>query len=428
MSAELTASSDSDSDANRTPRARSHSPRTPRTAVLSPVGSPVEPVLSPRVGRVVRVALARSVDGSAALATDRRYFDEFGFLLAPASVDAYLVHRAETIGVEDSKVHRFSELVNLNPEVFRDRVLNAAAPLGLPRICRRSVWLTSSGARARMVARRAHYERVCAELPTALAFAHKPTECPSPELLCGDADLEREWICSVRVITADMPRTLGPHCLEDFEHYTDRMELILQRFALHSSAEGYCQGQHFMAMLMIVHKFTDEEVFWMLDAIALHIFPRSFDTRLTGRTADYNTFCYYACKNYPRLEQTAANVHLSIKLLFCDTIFGKLFIGSMPYASVCAIWDGMFVNGAHWFFIAALKIVQHVYVELGELGAFEEPLPSAKWLMENVADSLARIVDIPMLLCTTKLPGKSKIEPGALNMRRQLERCKTLSP
>lgn len=379
------------------------------------------PLMSPRTNRILRVALTRITSDEVPPGTPR--FDDYGFKLHKDSVDAYARFSAETIGSEDSKLHAYRQLIDLDPRNFRDRRLTEILPLGLPRIMRRSVWITVTGVRTRMLAQRERYRSICGQLDAALAFNKSPDSVPVPAELAGNERRQKLWRDSLTVIEADIRRALGSHIIEHAEMHMQRMRRILQRFALHLSDDGYCQAQHFFCVMFTMHQLSDEEAFWMLEHLALRLFPFSFDTRYIGVPADVAVLDYYVEKSFPQFVKTLADAGLTLAETLTAKLFGSLFVDMLPYNAVAVVWDSLFVGGVHEFFTVALKFVSYIDERMRAAGLHDRA-NDIEIVKQFVDKSLRSIANVSLLVCTTVL--ERPINASALNMRRQLERNKRL--
>jgi hypothetical protein len=225
---------------------------------------------------------------------------------------------------------------------------------------------------------------------------------------------------SLQNIDTDIHRTLGENRLSDADEFTRRLLRILQLYCLHVPHEGYSQGMHFFGMAMLVHGMSDAETFWMLDHITQTLFPLSFDRRVTGQVADQNVFCYYAGKALPKLCRFLERAGLDLRLVLGIELFGALGHNLFPHHSMYVLWDWLFMAGAPAFFSAALKIASALNKKLRAAGLYKLERPETSMVKARIRDMLLGIVDMPLLLSTTKLA--REIDAAALRVRRNRER------
>ena len=348
-------------------------------------------------------------------------FEELGFKLPAAAVQAYRAYRAATVGQEDSKMHQYSELLDPRASLLRDHKVTALLHIGVPPKMRRMLWLEGSGVRLRCIQRSYYYDRLSQQLDSCVRFVrNKLISGAVPTIFVDNPDAQEMFRKSVDNIDTDINRTLGENRLTDAAEFTERLLYILRLYCLHVPHEGYTQGMHFFGMAMLVHGMSDTETFWMLDYITQHLFPLSF-----GQMADQKTFCYYVRKACPKLITFIEKSGLSLEIVLAIELFGALGHNLLPHHSMYVLWDWLFLAGAPAFFGACMKIVRALHSKLKSTGMYKLEHVEATVVKLRIQEMLSGMVNMPLLLSTTKLP--REIDLAALNVRRTRERLNALA-
>lgn len=353
-------------------------------------------------------------------------FDELGFKLPVAAVKAYRAYRAATVGQEDSKMQQYRELLDPRASVLRDHKITALLHIGIPPKMRRALWLEGSGVRLRCIQRADYFDRLSQQLDSCVRFVRNKLVSGSvPTIFMDNPDAQDMFRKSIDNIDTDINRTLGENRLTDAKEFTGRLLFILRLYCLHVPHEGYTQGMHFFGMAMLVHGMSDAETFWMLDYITQHLFPLSFDRNVTGQIADQNTFCYYARKSFPKLIEFIERADLSLEIVLAIELFGALGHNLLPHHSMYVLWDWLFLAGAPAFFGACMKILRALHNKLKAEGIYKLERVETTAVKMRIQEMLSGMVNMPLLLSTTKLP--REIDLAALNIRRTRERLNALA-
>ena len=278
-------------------------------------------------------------------------YDEHGFALSRDIYYAYRRVRLARIGHKDELSEQFARIVSDDAVGLLDDDTVILVRLGVPSDYRRAIWLLSSGAEVRMLTKRPYYRTLCEQLRKDV------------DGLLLSKDVRSE-------IDRDINRTLGKTILRGTRQLKRRMRTVLRMYALHAPSDGYCQAFNYFVMSFLVQRMTNEEAFWMLDHVASNLFPRSFDTNVTGQLADMKAFEHYFREFLPDLSELYASAGIvsgaddAVGAVCSAQMFGALLCDMMPYESVWCVWDIMFAYGAVEFFRALLKIMVHVQREL----------------------------------------------------------------
>lgn len=379
-----------------------------------------------RASRATGDTTTCSDDGhSSGTPRDAVEFDEHGFKVPASAVAVYRAYRAATVGQEDSKMQQYAELLDPRASSLRDHKVVALLHIGIPPKMRRMLWLEGSGVRLRCIQRSDYYDRLEQQLDSCTRFVRNKLISGSvPTIFVDNPDAQEMFRKSIDNIDTDINRTLGENRLTDAKEFTNRLLYILRMYCLHVPHEGYTQGMHFFGMAMLVHGMSDCETFWMLDYITQHLFPLSFDRNVTGQMADQNVFCYYANKAFPKLIAYIENSGLTLQIVLAIELFGALGHNLLPHHSMYVLWDWLFLAGAPAFFGACMKILRALHNKFKATGEYKRPSTDPTAVKLRIQEMLSGMVNMPLLLSTTKLP--REIDLAALNVRRTRERLNAL--
>lgn len=145
---------------------------------------------------------------------------------------------------------------------------------------------------------------------------------------------------------------------------------VLQAFAVHNPAIGYCQSLNFIAGLLLLFLDEDEEkAFVLLNIVtSLHL-PGTHGVALEGANIDIAVLMSSVKESLPAIWAKiddkgggtapfpgAQQLRLPTVSLATTAWFMSLFVGTLPIESVLRVWDCLFFEGSKTLFRIALAI------------------------------------------------------------------------
>lgn len=326
----------------------------------------------------------------AALVNSGRMRDRYGFLIPENLRAEYRAWRVQNGRENDKKIERYSHILNSDSDSYLDKELGQLIRSGVPPLHRRKIWARLAGIDWEMQHRPDYYRSLLDS---------------ADSILTGSA---REQIGK------DLGRTFPDNKRMANAENEGKLRNILRAYAVHDPENGYCQGMNFLVSSFLILGFDEEEAFWMLCHV-LRQFPFNFDTTLSGCTADTEVFAYYLRASMPKLHRFFARHSVDPALYFTPFVM-TLYVGYMQYESTFRIWDRIMYNGPIEFFRCTLKMLNYMQSDIMEM----EGSNNTEIVM-RIFELLKSIVDLDVALAS--MPGKQRMEDGALQFRRQRARA-----
>lgn len=143
---------------------------------------------------------------------------------------------------------------------------------------------------------------------------------------------------------------------------------LLQAFAVHNPAIGYCQSLNFIAGLLLLFMDEDEEkAFVLMNIITTQFLPGTHGVSLEGANIDIAVLMASLRETLPSIwtkvdDQPARPVRstglapLPTVSLATTAWFMSMFVGTLPMEAVLRVWDVLFLEGSKTLFRVALGI------------------------------------------------------------------------
>ncbi|XP_077610071.1 growth hormone-regulated TBC protein 1 isoform X1 [Crocuta crocuta] len=179
---------------------------------------------------------------------------------------------------------------------------------------------------------------------------------------------------------------------------------VLVAYGRHNPAVGYCQGMNFIAGYLVLITKSEEESFWLLDALVGRILPDYYSPAMLGLKTDQEVLGELVRTKLPAVA-ALMDGHGTLWTLLVSRWFICLFVDVLPVETVLRIWDCLFNEGSKILFRVALTLIKQHQAFILEAG--------------SVADICERFKEITrggfVTECHTFMQ-KIFSEPGSLSM------------
>ncbi|XP_043333697.1 growth hormone-regulated TBC protein 1 isoform X2 [Cervus canadensis] len=189
-----------------------------------------------------------------------------------------------------------------------------------------------------------HPDSLCplyARSPPALAPPSAPCLCVST------VDMSRTFPDNVRFRKDAEPCLQGP------------LYNVLLAYGHHNHGVGYCQGMNFIAGYLILVTKSEEEAFWLLDALVGRILPADYySPSMLGLKTDQEVLGELVRLKLPAVA-ALMDGHGVLWTLVASRWFICLFVDVLPVETVLRVWDCLFSEGSKILFRVALTLLKH---------------------------------------------------------------------
>ncbi|GAB7363096.1 hypothetical protein MBLNU230_g3387t1 [Neophaeotheca triangularis] len=204
---------------------------------------------------------------------------------------------------------------------------------------------------------------------------------------------------------------------------------VLQAFAIHNPAIGYCQSLNFIAGLLLLFLDQDEEkAFILLKIVTSTHLPGTHGVDLAGANVDIAVLMTCIQDTMPvvwaKLDDKGGGpapfipgsqaTNLPTISLATTAWFMSLFVGTLPMESVVRVWDCLFFEGSKTLFRVALAIFK-----LGEkqILSVSDPMEVFQ-LVQTMPKSILDINPL-MELCFRRRGGFAHVSQELIERRRR---------
>ncbi|XP_062049892.1 growth hormone-regulated TBC protein 1 isoform X1 [Lepus europaeus] len=307
--------------------------------------------------------------------------DPYGFE-RPEDFDyaAYEEFFSSYLVVLTRRAAKWSRLLRRSRGVRRSGTVKRYVRKGVPLQHRAHVWMAVSGAQAQMDRNPGYYQRLV-----------QGGSNPGLQEAIR-TDLNRTFPDNVRF------RKTAEPCLQQ------ALYNVLLAYGRHNQGVGYCQGMNFIAGYLILITKSEEESFWLLDALVGRILPDYYSPEMLGLKTDQQVLAELVRMKLPAVA-ALMDGHGVMWTLLVSRWFICLFVDILPVETVLRIWDCLFNEGSKIIFRVALTLIkQHQALILEAASA------------PDICDKFKQITRGPFVTECHEFMQKVFSEPGSLPM------------
>nr|XP_058897817.1 growth hormone-regulated TBC protein 1 isoform X2 [Kogia breviceps] len=132
---------------------------------------------------------------------------------------------------------------------------------------------------------------------------------------------------------------------------------VLLAYGHHNRGVGYCQGMNFLAGYLILVTRSEEESFWLLDALVGRILPDYYSPSMLGLKTDQEVLGELVRTKLPAVA-ALMDGHGLLWTLVVSRWFICLFVDVLPVETVLRVWDCLFNEGSKIIFRVALTLIK----------------------------------------------------------------------
>ncbi|XP_065758515.1 growth hormone-regulated TBC protein 1 isoform X3 [Muntiacus reevesi] len=229
---------------------------------------------------------------------------------------------------------KWSKLLKGGGGLQRSMTVKRYIRKGVPLEHRARVWMGVSGAQAQMDRNPGYYQRLLqGERSASLEEAIR-------------TDMSRTFPDNVRFRKDAEPCLQGP------------LYNVLLAYGHHNHGVGYCQGMNFVAGCLVLVTRSEEEAFWLLDALLGRILPDYYSPSMLGLKTDQEVLGELVRLKLPAVA-ALMDGHGVLWTLVASRWFICLFVDVLPVETVLRVWDCLFSEGSKILFRVALTLLKH---------------------------------------------------------------------
>jgi len=273
---------------------------------------------------------------------------------------------------------------------------------GIPADLRAEVWLTFSGAGARMRLHSGVYEQLCERVAIyhdcAAPFVSS-SSCSSPTgpSTGGSSGSHSEQLAHrvFEQVEKDLRRTeVGSDGIK-----LGAMRRVLCAYASHKPEVGYVQGMNFIVAALL-DVFDEPAAFWMLALIVEAWLPEHFSAAMVGNHIDCRVLAILTAEHLPELAKRLHDLDVTVQLL-TTRWFLCLWSSVLRTESLHRLWDFLFVSGPAATLQAALACMHLCEARVLQTRDIGEALSAVKEVLrdddgELLEVTLHRVSDISL--------------------------------
>ncbi|XP_014673242.1 PREDICTED: growth hormone-regulated TBC protein 1-A-like [Priapulus caudatus] len=236
---------------------------------------------------------------------------------------------------------------------------------GIPGDKRALVWMTMSGALARMQANPGVYQRLL--------------EAPTHDDPVIDA------------IRTDIHRTFPENVFFVDAPEGQRVPLfnVLVAFARRRPDVGYCQGLNFVAGMLLLVVKDEERSFWLLDAFVGGVVPTGYYTpAMTGLRTDTRVLAELVRARWPDVDATMRREGATFDLV-ATKWFVCAYVDVLPVETLLRIWDSLFYEGAKVVFRVAVTMVARQRARVAAARGLADVVSAFRVAIDDPANTFA---------------------------------------
>uniref|UniRef100_A0A8C2UUJ8 Growth hormone-regulated TBC protein 1 n=1 Tax=Chinchilla lanigera TaxID=34839 RepID=A0A8C2UUJ8_CHILA len=179
---------------------------------------------------------------------------------------------------------------------------------------------------------------------------------------------------------------------------------VLLAYGLHNQGVGYCQGMNFIAGYLILITKSEEESFWLLDALIGRILPDYYSPAMLGLKIDQEVLAELVRMKLPAVA-ALLDGHGVLWTLVVSRWFICLFVDILPVETVLRIWDCLFNEGSKIIFRVALTLIKQHQAFILEAAS-----------VPDICDKFKQITSGSFVMECHTFMQKVFSEPGSLSM------------
>ncbi|XP_056663414.1 growth hormone-regulated TBC protein 1 isoform X2 [Monodelphis domestica] len=146
---------------------------------------------------------------------------------------------------------------------------------------------------------------------------------------------------------------------------------VLVAYGHHNQNVGYCQGMNFLAGYLLLITKSEEQSFWLLDALVGRILPDYYSPAMMGLKTDQEVLGELVKMKIPAVANLMDR-HNVMWTLVVSRWFICLFIDILPVETVLRIWDCLFYEGSKIIFRVALTLIKQHQASILEATNFPD--------------------------------------------------------
>jgi hypothetical protein len=173
------------------------------------------------------------------------------------------------------------------------------------------------------------------------------------QLLLRNAGLQS---LSLEEIEKDLQRSLPEYPAFQAPEGIDCLRRVLQAYAWHNPALGYCQAMNIVASALLVYA-GEAQAFWLLRHLCETALPGYYSTTMWGVVVDQLVLEALLQRHLPRLSAHLTKHQMQVSVASTPWLL-TLFINTMPLHLAFRVLDWFFLDGPKIVFQLALAVMK----------------------------------------------------------------------